>query len=146
MKKLVNLRCCVAIGNDDYCDTSIWSHIHYVEMSECDTIEYTFETFKEAFAAVHDHKIRNAEIGYTLFRNRPIIEISWGDFYRNKSEMTEKTFKPIRVKWDWQEVTRMFTMKNLSDLLPAEQFCEWLKDHGITMVGSFSENRPHKIN
>jgi hypothetical protein len=30
----------------------------------------------------------------------------------------------------------MYTMKDLADLLPADQFCEWLKDHGITMVGS----------
>lgn len=136
MKKLVNLRCYAAIGKDEYCDTSIWNHIRYVEVGECNTTEYTLETFEEAFAAVRDHRIRNAETGCTLFRNRPTIEIGWGDLYRNKSEMTEKTFKPIRVKWEWEEVTRVYTMKDLADLLPAEQFCDWLKDRGITMVGS----------
>lgn len=136
MKKLVNLRNFVAIGNDEYCDTSIWNHIRYVEVSETNSTEYTLETWEEAFAAVADNRIRNAETSCTLFRNRPTIEIGWGDIYRNKSVMSEKTFKPIRVKWEWQEVTRMYTMKDLADLLPADQFCEWLKDRGITMVGS----------
>ena len=133
MKKLVNLRCYAAVGKNDLCDTSIWNHIRYVEVAETNSTEFTLETFEEAFAAVRDNRIRNAETGCTLFRNRPTIEIGWGDF-RSKSEMTEKTFKPVRVKWEWEEVTRMYTMKDLADLLPAEQFCEWLKDHGITMV------------
>lgn len=136
MKKLVNLRCYVAIGNDDYCDTSVWNHIRYVEVSECNTTEYTLESFEEAFAAVADNHIRNAETSTTLFRNQPTIEIGWGDFYRNKSVMTKKTFKPIHVKWEWQEVKRMYTMKDLADLIPADQFCEWLKDRGITMVST----------
>lgn len=136
MKKLVNLRCYAAIGKDEYQDTSIWNHIRYVEVSECNTTEYTLETFEEAFAAVADHCIRNAETSTTLFGNKPTIEITWGDLYRNKSVMSAKTFKPVRVKWEWQEVTRAYTMKDLADLLPAEQFCEWLKDRGITMVGS----------
>jgi hypothetical protein len=89
MKKLVNLRCYAAIGNDDYCDTSIWNHIRYVEVADTNSTEFTLETFEEAFAAVRDNRIRNAETGCTLFRNRPTIEIGWGDF-RSKSEMTEK--------------------------------------------------------
>lgn len=136
MKKLVNLRCYAAIGKDEYQDTSIWNHIRYVEVSDCNVTEYTLETFEEAFAAVADHHIRNAETSTTFFGNKPTIEIGWGDIYRNKSVMSAKTFKPVRVKWEWQEVTRVYTMKDLADLLPADQFCEWLKDRGITMVGS----------
>lgn len=136
MKKLVNLRCYVAIGNKDYCDTSIWNHIRYVEVSDTSSTESTLHTWEEAFAAVANNEIRGAETGYTLFRNRPTIEIHWGDWGKCTTEMTEKTFKPIHVKWVWEEVEKMYTMKNLADLLPADQFCEWLKDRGITMVGS----------
>lgn len=135
-KKLVNLRCYAAIGKDDYCDTSIWNHIRYVEVGECDTHEYTLETFEEAFAAVADNRVRNAETSTTFFGNKPTIEIGWGDIYRGKSVMSAKTFKPLHIKWQWEEVKRVYTMKDLADLLPAEQFCEWLKDQGITMVGS----------
>lgn len=143
MKKLINLRCYAAIGNDDYCDTSIWDHIRYVEVSETNSTEYTLETFEEAFAAVRDHRIRNAETDYTLFGNRPMIELSWGDFHRGRTAITARNFKPVRVKWEWEEVTRMYTMKDLANLLPAEQFCEWLKDRVITIVGT-QPNNPHK--
>ena len=131
MKKLVNLRCYVAIGNKDFCDTSIWNYIRYVEVSETNSTEYTLHTFEEAFAAVCDNHIRNAETSSTLFRNRPIIEIGWGDIYKPRTEIREKNFKPIHVKWEWEEVTKAYTMKDLADLLPADQFCDYLKDRGI---------------
>lgn len=136
MKKLVNLRCYAAVGKNDFCDTSIWNHIRYVEVAETNSTEYTLETFEQAFAAVADNHIRNAETSTTFFGNRPTIEMKWGDIYKPTTVLTAKTFKPVRVKWMWEEVERMYTMKDLADLLPAEQFCEWLKDHGITMVGS----------
>lgn len=136
MKKLVNLRNYVAIGNDDYCDTSIWNHIRYVDEKECETVEYTLETFEEACKAVSENRIRNGEMNSTLFGNKPLIEISWGDIYKCKTVLSQKNFKPIHVKWQWEEVDRMYTMKDLASVLPADQFCEWLKDRGITMVGS----------
>lgn len=135
MKKLVNLRCYVAIGNDDFADTSIWNHIRYVEVED-NTTEYTLNTWEEAYNAVADNRIRNAETGTTFFGNHPTIEIGWGSIHRDKSVMTAKRFKPIHVKWEWLEVNRVYTMKDLADLLPAKQFCDWLKDQGITMVGS----------
>lgn len=137
MKKLIDLRCSVAIGNEDFCDTSIWSHIRYIEMDGASSsTEYIYNTFAEAHEAVERNMIRNASTGFTLFRSRPTIDIHWGDIYRNNTELTEKTFEPIRVKWEKMEVTRWYTMKDLVDLLPADQFCEWLKDQGITQIGS----------
>ena len=136
MKKLVNFRCYVAIGKDDYCDTSIWSHIRYVEESEANDTEYTLDTFERAFAAVADNYIRNASTYKTLFGNKPAMEISFGRLENSRVVLTKKTFKPVRVKWQWEEVGTTYIMKDLASILPAEQFCEWLKDHGITMVGS----------
>ena len=135
-KKLVNLRCYVAIGNGDYCDTSFWNHTRYVEVGECDTLEYTLETWEDAYSAVDANKIRNASTFTTFFGNKPAIEFSWGRLERSRTTLTERTFKPVRVKWQWEEVDRVYTMKDLADILPAEQFCEWLKDRGITMVNS----------
>ena len=134
MKKLADLVCYVAIGENEYQNTSIWSHINYMEMDECKTTEFTLNTFNEAYAAIANDRIRNAEIGATLF-GKPTIEISRKDFI-DKFVMNERTFKPISVKWEWQEVERNYTIKDLANLLPAEQFCEWLKDRGITVVGS----------
>ena len=135
-KKLVNLRCYVAIGNGDYCDTSFWNHTRYAEVGECDTLEYTLETWEDAYSAVDANKIRNASTFTTFFGNKPAIEFSWGRLERSRTTLTERTFKPVRVKWQWEEVDRVYTMKDLADILPDEQFCEWLKDRGITMVNS----------
>jgi hypothetical protein len=135
MKKIVNLRCYVAIGTDDYADTSIWNHIRYIEVEE--PTEYTLETWKEAYEAIKTNHVRNAEVGLTMFGKRDTIEIGWGDLYQHKSVMTEKKFIPIHVKWVWEDVTRNYSIKDLADLLPAKQFCEWLKDQGITQIGSF---------
>ena len=138
MKKLIDLRCMVAIGNNEYCDTSIWSHIRYIEMDDSSSsTEYYYGTFAEAKEAVERNMIRGAEVEHTLFRNRPYLDIHWGDIYKNNTWVTEKNFEPIRVKWEKQEVTRWYTMKDLVDLLPADQFCEWLKDQGITQIGTF---------
>ena len=137
MKKLINLRCYVAIGDTEFCDTAIWNHIRYIGMEgSSSSTEYYYGTFAEAHKAIENNMIRNAETGFTLFRSRPTIEIHWGDIMRNNTELTEKTFEPIRVKWTKEEVERMYTMKDLIDLLPADQFCEWLKDRGITQIGS----------
>lgn len=135
MKKLVNLRCYVAIGTDDYADTSIWNHIRYIEDEE--PTEYTLETWKEAYEAIKTNHVRNAEVGLTFFGKRDTIEIGWGSLYDHKSVMTEKNFIPIHVKWVWEEVGKNYTIKDLANLLPANQFCDWLKDQGITQVGSF---------
>ena len=107
MKKLINLRCYVAIGDTEFCDTSIWNHIRYIEMEgSSSSTEYYYGTFAEAHKAIENNMIRNAETGFTLFRSRPTIEIHWGDIMRNNTELTEKTFEPIRVKWTKEEVEK----------------------------------------
>ena len=135
MKKLVDLRCYVAIGESDYVDTSNWNHLQYIEVKESKK-EYILTTWEEIYEAVKNNCIRNAEIGLTFFRKRETIEIYLGDSF-SKFIMTKKTSIPIHVKWEWQEVDENYTIKNLANLLPADQFCEWLKDKGITQISSF---------
>lgn len=136
MKKLANLRCYVAIGKGKYQDTSFWNNIRYEEADECDTVEYTLNTWKEAYEAVESNRIRNASAYRTLFGNKPAIEFSWNSLERSRTTLTEKSFKPVHVKWVWEEVSELYTIQDLANLLPANQFCEWLKDRGITMIGS----------
>lgn len=135
MKKLIDLRCYVAIGKNNYVDTSNWNHIQYIEVNESKT-ECVLKTWEEAYEAVKNNRIRNATIGLTFFRKRETIELYLGDSFSN-FVMTKKTFVPIHVKWEWQEVDENYTIKNLANLLPANQFCEWLKNKGITQIDSF---------
>ena len=135
MKKLVDLRCYVAIGESDYVDTSNLNHLQYIEVKESKK-EYILTTWEEAYEAVKNNYIRNAEIGLTFFKKHETIEIYLANSF-SKFVMTKKTFMPIHVKWEWQENNEVYTIKNLAGLLSADQFCEWLKDKGITQISSF---------
>lgn len=45
--------------------------------------------------------------------------------------MTERTFKTVRVKWVAEPVKTHYSFNDLKDLLPAEDFCKYLKDQKI---------------
>lgn len=132
MKQLVNVKCYVSIGNDPFFyNTSIFDYISYIEADSNSVTEYELNTFEEALSAVEDGKIRNAVIGTTLFKKRPTIELSLIEKETIKT-ITEKNFKPLRVKWE-KKIVKSYTIKKLSRELPAEQFCEYLKDHEIIL-------------
>lgn len=134
MKKIIDYRVMLSFdGGKTWEDTSIWRHLYYAEMREEQVI--TFENFADAYNAVADDVIMNAHTTTTFFGGRKMIELSTAD--RDcRIVMTEKTFKPFMVKEVYIEDTRKNTIKDLSTMLSAEGFCEWLKDHGITMVSA----------
>ena len=96
--------------------------------------KFELGTFEEAVEAIKKGLIHRAEIGRTLFGNKPIIELRTDDIYCDKITMTAKTFKPIRVKYAWEEHNRRVTMDTLSDQLSADEFCKYLKDRGIFQI------------
>lgn len=131
MKKIVNFRCYVSVNGEDYCDTSFRTRIRYYDTTgESETI---INDWEEAYKAISEHRVLNAEIGTTLLTNRPIIIIHYGDFRRADRKISEKKFRSLKFKWVSDESDNVYTTKELADLLPAEQFCEWLKDQGIAI-------------
>ena len=135
MKKLVDLRCLVAIGKDEYYDTSLRYHIHYVDVKENANVEYTLNTWEEALEAAKNDKVRGLKVERTLFGNRPYLEVYRGDFHKGNASIYKRTFKPIHVRWECEEILpNTFTMKDLVSLLPADEFCEWMEDHKITKI------------
>lgn len=131
MKKICDMRCYVAIGKGEYMDTSIWKHWRYCEEGEC---EETFNYWHDLYVCVKHNFIRNATVDKTIFGN-DAVRFSWGSFSRSHSTMTERTFKPVRVKWVAEPVTTHYSFQDLKDLLPAEDFCEYLKDQEIEIWG-----------
>ncbi len=128
MKQLVNVKCYVSIGNDPFFyNTSIFDDIRYIEADKNSVIEYELNTFEEAFLAVKNKKVKNAVVRTTLFKKRPTIELSLIEKETIKT-ITEKNFKPLKVKWE-KKIVKSYTIKELSEELSAEQFCEYLKDH-----------------
>ena len=131
MKKLVNFRCYVSVNGEEYCDTSYRTRIRYSEITG--KSETVITNWEEAYRAVSEHNILNAETSETLFTNRPTIKIYYGDISRNTREISEKEFKSLKYKWVSSETDGIYTIKDLAELLPADQFCEWLKDQGISI-------------
>ena len=128
MKKVVDFVQYVSFdGGKTFRDTSIWSHLHYIEPAEDKII--VLETFEQAYEYIKADKLMNAEIDTTFFRGRKQIHISTADLDYIRS-FTKKNYKPIIVKTVLEEKTDV-SIKNLSHFLSADEFCEYLKDRNI---------------
>ena len=131
MKQLIDFRCYVSINGEDYCDTSIWRKIQYSDtVGEAEEVITDWQT---AYKAIEDKRVLNARTGTTFWKQRPTIVIHYGDIYRDDREFSEKEFKSLRYKWVAEPVSRNYSIKELADDLPADQFCEWVKDQGIAI-------------
>lgn len=129
MKKVIDFVQYVSFdGGKTFQDTSIWSHLCYVEPTEEKVV--VLETFEQAYEYIKADKLMNAEIDTTFFRGRKQIHISTAELDCRRS-FTEKNYKSIIVKTVLEEKTNI-SIESLSHLLTANEFCEWLKDRNIT--------------
>ena len=117
-------------GSNEWYYTSIFYHLIY-EREEFNgkKFDYHFDNFQEAFDWIEQGYLRNAEITETFFRRRPKIHIStalpFGSVY-----YTEKNFKPFDVRIEYVERNEL-SLRGLSEMLKADEFCEYLKDRNI---------------
>lgn len=118
-------------GNNEWYDTSIFSHLVY-EREEFDgqKFDYHFDNFQEAFDWIEQGYLRNAETTQTMFRHRPQIHIYTVSAMYDDVYYTEKNFKPFDVRIEYVERNEI-SLKGLSEMLKAEEFCEYLKDRNI---------------
>ena len=129
MKKVVDFVQYVSFdGGKTFQDTSIWSHLYYVEPTEEKVV--VLETFEQAYEYIKADKLMNAEIDTTFFRGRKQIHISTAELDCRRS-FTEKNYKPVIVKTVLEEKTDV-SIESLSHFLSADEFCGWLKDRNIT--------------
>lgn len=135
MKQLVDLRCYVALNGEEYCDTSIWKQWRYVDVGEVgNEVEEVTNDWDEAYRLVCNHRIRNAYTDFSFWKKAHLICIKYGDMYRNDAKVSKKNFVSLKYKWVAEEVDEIYTVRELADRLPAEQFCEWVKDQGIKAI------------
>ena len=64
-----------AIGEKEWHRTSIFKHLSYQEEKEITVKIIQYDNFKDTLRYVETDEIYNAEIDYTLFRNKPYINI-----------------------------------------------------------------------
>lgn len=132
MKKLVNYRMCLSINGGEWQDTSIFNHIQYREECDCETWISKDLTFDEAVELVQADFVMNAECEKTLIGRKPKLKLSTSDcsLFGGPIYLTARTFKSLKIKKEYLPYNG--TIKDIAALLTAEQFCEYLKAHGIT--------------
>ena len=119
-------------GSNEWHDTSIMYHLVYDnEKFSGQKFDYHFDNFQEAFDWIKQGYLRNAETTQTMFRHRPQIHIHhtasiiFDDVY-----YTEKNFKPFDVRIEYVEKNDV-SLSGLSEMLKADEFCEYLRDRNI---------------
>jgi hypothetical protein len=132
MKKIYDKKCLIRVNNEkEFHETSIFYHLSYLDENETQTTERVFTDFQKAYEYVEQGGVMNAEVGRTFFFNKPEIRLSTVDDYC-VDYYSEKNFKSLAVRWEYKEVKP--TMKTLTDLLTADELCEYLTDRGITKI------------
>ena len=135
MKRLVNERVEYRVNEGKWIDVSGWNRYRYLDDEQIAEKAFQTEelTFQETKEYIEEGYCNFGKIGKSTFTKREYIEFPSGSifdgdlrYYKNnfKSTTFRKTFLEL-------EVDRILTIKDLSELLPAEQFCEYLKDRGI---------------
>lgn len=135
MKTIVDYRQIVRMEGKEF-DTSIKRHLHYDEPKE-NIIK--IDTFEKLVELVEDECIYNAEITTTLFSKKKVISLFnaelFGYMCENwKVKITERNFKPFEILSVQKKDTRKNSFNTLMELLSADDFAEWCKDHEITTI------------
>lgn len=135
MKKLVNYRMMLSVNGGKWQDTSIFNHIRYLDESECKTWESRELNFNEVLELIEEGFIMNADCDQTFFTHRPRIKLSISEsLFGEPSYYTERTLTTLKIKKEYLPYNG--SIKDIAILLTAEQFCEYLKNHGIAYCPS----------
>ena len=84
-------------------------------------------TFDEVREYLSKHLLWGMYNGNTFFRNNPTVEISYSDAWSPVEYRHFKTLSYKEVYREWKDVPLKWLMEHAS----AEQFTQYLKEHGI---------------
>lgn len=134
MKKVYDVEQFISLYPEmEFKATSIYYHLHLLDDEESLNMTYRvyFNTFEELYNAVNDGVIRNAKAYMGLFK-QPKIEFNMG--WNNHAIITKRNFKEVCLWSHTNEVNKPIT--KLAELLPADEFCEYLRERGISQIGA----------
>ena len=118
-------------GSNGWHDTSILYHLVYEhEKFNGQKFDFHFDNFQEAFEWIEQGHLRNTETTQTMFRHRPQIHIHTVSVMYDDVYYTEKNFKPFDVRIEYEEKSGV-SLSGLSEMLKADEFCEYLRDRNI---------------
>ena len=84
-------------------------------------------TFDEVREYLNKHLLWGMYNGNTFFRNKPTVKISYSDAWSPVEYRHLKTLSYKEVYREWKDVPLKWLMEHAS----AEQFTQYLKEHGI---------------
>lgn len=133
MKKIYTMEKLVKVGKDNFTPMSIWDRTYYIDEEEAKrrSKPVTVETFDQLVKAIEQNYILGDVYKYNLFGERIHVRIN-AEGGMSSYWMKRKTFRPVVIQYRYAESNP--TMKQLQSELTADEFCEYLRDRGISKI------------
>ena len=106
--------------------------MQFVPLGKATEKLFYIRDFKELVTKVQNGLICNAEMDETFFKHRPKVVLHTADLFNDSFSVTEKNFAPLEIKIEYLKVKNI-SLKTLSEMLPADDFVEYLKDREIPL-------------
>lgn len=132
MKKVIEVRKQYRLNNsEEWIDVTNFHPISYREESECEDKYRVIDTWQDAVGYVTEGLLPNAEMHMTFFKKRIYLILPNNNIYEDfRTVVNEKDFKKMEVRVIYRKYH--CSMKELANILSADEFCEYLKDRGIS--------------
>ena len=129
MKKVIEVRKQYRLNNGEW--ETVKSNILYREKDECVDKYRTIDTWQDAIGYVTEGLLPNAEMHMTFFKKRIYLILPNNNIYTDfRTVVNEKDFEKLEVRVIYREP--VLTIKQLANILDADEFLQYLKDRGIS--------------
>ena len=135
MKKVYKVRESLKFqGEKDFNNCHFFCQYVYKDESEATEAVFVINTFENLCALIEKGLIINAYMSKTFFKKQPKAVITrWYGIDSYKTGVTKKNFIPIECKFSYEDESRE-SINFYKENLTADDFCEYLKDRGITYL------------
>ena len=132
MKQVYDCEQLIALGTHcEFKHTFIWDNLHLLDAEQVlnATNQTYYENFNDFFKACEEGKIRNAHAYLGLFKT-PKVDVRCGiDWYT----ITARNFPDCICVWNRAKDVSHYSMKELMEKLPADEFAEYLRERNVTL-------------
>lgn len=121
-------------GEKDFYNCQLFGQYIYRDESEATEAVFVIDSFENLCALVKKGLIKNAYMSKTFFKKQPKAVITrWYGIDSYKNSVTKKNFVPIEYKYTYEDKS-CESINFYRESLTADDFCEYLKDRGVTYL------------
>lgn len=103
--------------------------IKYLNPDEAETVERQYVNFENFFTEMWGMSFWGFERKETFFRKRPYVLVEEAPFDGYNFRITEKNFRPLKVRWIYEEVNT--SIVRLAKNAKSDDFISYCKDRGL---------------